>query len=100
MHYKFTILLAGSLLLSLASMSQNQVKQPVSSESSNQPKEEVRSQSSKENSSVRPELPNDFPKFVNTGNPKKDQEDYKIAKQNWIANNPERYKALFQRKEN
>lgn len=38
--------------------------------------------------------PADFPKFINTGNPAKDNEDYKDRKTEWIKNNPEKYKAI------
>ncbi|MFH1319615.1 MAG: hypothetical protein ABII90_03050 [Bacteroidota bacterium] len=40
-------------------------------------------------------LPTDFPKYVNTGNPHDDQQNYSIAKEQWIQNNPEGYKELF-----
>lgn len=35
-----------------------------------------------------------FPEFINTGNPKLDQEKYSKAKKAWIDANPERYNAL------
>lgn len=35
--------------------------------------------------------PSDFPKFVDTGNPTKDNADYKNKKDEWIKNNPEKY---------
>lgn len=41
------------------------------------------------------QIPADFPKYVNTGNKKKDTKNHKAAKQKWIKNNPETYKALF-----
>ncbi|MBI4649162.1 MAG: hypothetical protein HY738_21860 [Bacteroidia bacterium] len=40
------------------------------------------------------QLPDDFPKFINTGNPEKDRENYKFAKEKWIEKNPELYKNL------
>ncbi len=41
------------------------------------------------------ELPPDFPKYIDTGNPELDQYNYKIAKEQWISNNYERYKELL-----
>jgi hypothetical protein len=41
-------------------------------------------------------IPDDFPKFVNTGNALYDQEVYDKAKSEWIRNNPERYKAMLE----
>lgn len=38
--------------------------------------------------------PDDFPQFINTGNPAKDNEDYKKRKDAWIKNNPEKYKTI------
>lgn len=40
------------------------------------------------------ELPADFPRFVNTGNPEFDNAKYQNEKAKWINDNPERYKAL------
>jgi hypothetical protein len=36
-----------------------------------------------------------FPKFINTGNPEKDAEEYRIQKQKWIDENPEEYQKLI-----
>lgn len=38
--------------------------------------------------------PNNFPKFQDTGNPALDKENFAIAKQNWIEENPEAYKTM------
>ena len=43
-------------------------------------------------------LPSDFPKYINTGNKKLDDANYDNAKQEWINNNPQRYKALSSKK--
>jgi len=48
----------------------------------------------KKNNSHRP-LPDDFPKYINTGNPEKDQEDYQQRREQWIKENPELYKSYF-----
>ncbi|MBN4051442.1 hypothetical protein JYU16_01360 [bacterium AH-315-M05] len=39
-----------------------------------------------------------FPVFVNTGNPEADNENYRIAKEEWISNYPEKYKQLQQQR--
>lgn len=39
-------------------------------------------------------VPEDFPKFVNTGNSKLDADTYYYAKQLWIKNNPERFEKI------
>lgn len=39
-------------------------------------------------------LPDDFPKFIDSGNPEADAADYKQRKLEWIENNPERYNEL------
>ena len=36
-------------------------------------------------------LPEDFPKYIDTGNPSFDIQDYINRKQEWINNNPEKY---------
>ena len=41
------------------------------------------------------ELPPDFPKYIDTGNPEFDSNNYKMAKEQWISNNYERYKELL-----
>lgn len=41
------------------------------------------------------ELPADFPKFIDTGNPKSDNYNYQKAKENWILENPEKYKIII-----
>lgn len=38
--------------------------------------------------------PADFPKYVNTGNTKKDDADYAAKKAEWVAKNPEKYKTI------
>lgn len=38
----------------------------------------------------------DFPVFINTGNPEKDAIEYKNKKKQWIENNPEKYKKLLE----
>lgn len=37
---------------------------------------------------------NDFPVFVNTGNPEADRARYDAQKQEWIRNNPEKYRQM------
>ena len=39
-------------------------------------------------------LPQDFPKYINTGNPDADQNRYAEEKQNWIGHNPDLYKKI------
>jgi hypothetical protein len=39
-------------------------------------------------------IPSDFPRYVNTGNVAQDSENYRIAKDEWIRKNPERYKEM------
>ncbi len=39
-------------------------------------------------------VPEDFPRFIDTGNPKKDLDNYYKAKQEWIKNNPERFEKI------
>lgn len=41
------------------------------------------------------ELPADFPKFVDTGNPEVDNANYKAAKDKWISENQELYNAYL-----
>ena len=43
----------------------------------------------------RSEADSTFPKYVDTGNPEKDRDTYKVAKAEWIKNNPEKYKAMM-----
>lgn len=43
--------------------------------------------------------PEDFPKFVDTGNPDKDAARFDEQKRQWIENNPEKYKAMFPERE-
>ncbi|OFY74593.1 MAG: hypothetical protein A2275_10960 [Bacteroidetes bacterium RIFOXYA12_FULL_35_11] len=38
--------------------------------------------------------PADFPQFIDTGNSEYDNKDYKKRKDEWIKNNPEKYKAI------
>lgn len=40
-------------------------------------------------------LPDDFPIYIDTGNPEADQETYKLAKEAWIVENPELYQELM-----
>lgn len=49
----------------------------------------------KDHSHASHELPADFPKFQDTGDPKADQERYQLAKQQWIAAHPEAYQRLI-----
>ncbi len=39
-------------------------------------------------------LPNDFPKFINTGNPELDNQNYTKQKALWINEHPELYKKM------
>lgn len=39
-------------------------------------------------------LPNDFPKYVNTGNPELDNQNYSKQKEKWIMEHPEAYKKM------
>lgn len=39
-------------------------------------------------------IPDDFPRYINTGNPKPDADNYYMAKQLWIKNNPSRFEKL------
>lgn len=39
-------------------------------------------------------IPDDFPRYINTGNEKQDEELYFNAKQEWIKNNPERFEKI------
>ncbi len=39
-------------------------------------------------------VPEDFPRFKDTGNPKADLDRYYQAKQEWIKNNPERFEKI------
>ncbi|MFH1321908.1 MAG: hypothetical protein ABII90_14810 [Bacteroidota bacterium] len=40
-------------------------------------------------------LPPGFPRYVDTGSPEDDQNKYAKAKEQWIHDNPEKYKELF-----
>lgn len=44
-------------------------------------------------------LPKDFPKYINTGDPEKDQQDYWSRREEWIEKNPQLYKSYFTTKE-
>jgi len=39
-------------------------------------------------------VPNDFPRYKDTGNPKADLDRYHKAKQKWIKKNPERFEKI------
>lgn len=39
-------------------------------------------------------IPNDFPRYIETGNPKLDGENYYEAKQAWIKSNPDRFEKI------
>jgi nitrate/TMAO reductase-like tetraheme cytochrome c subunit len=39
-------------------------------------------------------VPEDFPRFIDTGNPKNDLDNYYKAKQEWIKNNPEKFEKI------
>ncbi|MCX7863393.1 MAG: hypothetical protein N2449_10410 [Bacteroidales bacterium] len=39
-------------------------------------------------------VPDDFPRYIDTGNPKEDCARYHEAKQIWIQKNPERYEKI------
>ena len=41
------------------------------------------------------ELPDDFPKYTDTGNPESDRDNYRMAKDQWIADNPGKYQELL-----
>jgi len=45
------------------------------------------------NQSVKP-VNNNVPKYVNTGNSTQDNENYRIAKEKWIKENPEKYASV------
>ncbi|MFH1321818.1 MAG: hypothetical protein ABII90_14355 [Bacteroidota bacterium] len=53
---------------------------------------EIKKQAIIENSG---DLPADFPRYVDTGNPEDDQKKYAKAKEQWIHDNPWRYNELF-----
>ncbi|MFH1319393.1 MAG: hypothetical protein ABII90_01910 [Bacteroidota bacterium] len=40
-------------------------------------------------------LPHNFPRYIDTGNPEEDTRKYAELKEKWIKNNPEIYKELF-----
>ncbi|MFH0893741.1 MAG: hypothetical protein V2A54_04835, partial [Bacteroidota bacterium] len=40
------------------------------------------------------QYPDNFPKYNNSGDPKKYKENYIIAKQKWIEDNPDAYKVM------
>lgn len=48
----------------------------------------------------RLEIINEIPKFVDTGNPEYDNQVFKNSKDEWIKNNPEKYKILHSLNEN
>lgn len=39
-------------------------------------------------------VPDDFPRYQDTGNPKIDESNYHDAKQEWIKNNPARFEKI------
>lgn len=39
-------------------------------------------------------IPEDFPRMINTGNPRKDEDDYYKAQQIWIKNNPKQFEQI------
>ncbi|MBN2683192.1 MAG: hypothetical protein JXR58_11840 [Bacteroidales bacterium] len=39
-------------------------------------------------------IPESFPKYIDTGNPKKDENDYHDAKMKWIRENPEEFEKI------
>lgn len=39
-------------------------------------------------------LPADFPKYIDTGNPTADRENYRKAKDEWVMKNPKRYEEI------
>ncbi|HBS88459.1 MAG: hypothetical protein A2W91_15025 [Bacteroidetes bacterium GWF2_38_335] len=45
-------------------------------------------------------IPEDFPKFVDTGNPESDNATFKTAKDKWIQENPERYDMMHNTQKN
>jgi hypothetical protein len=44
-------------------------------------------------------IKNEVPKFVDTGNPEKDNQEYNKAKEKWINENPEKYDRIIKYKE-
>jgi hypothetical protein len=71
-------------------------KQPVKAKKANTVDAQKKSPEKPGTKSVNAgkDFPADFPKFVNTGNADADNEKYRIAKEEWVAKNPERYEAL------
>ena len=49
---------------------------------------------SENNLNTTQKLPEDFPVFKDTGNKKEDRKIFHEAKQEWIKNNPERFKKI------
>jgi hypothetical protein len=47
-----------------------------------------------ENERTMYSIPDDFPRIINTGNQRKDEDDYYKAQEVWIKNNPERFKKI------
>jgi hypothetical protein len=39
-------------------------------------------------------VPEDFPRYIDTGNPKIDETNYHNAKQEWIRSNPDRFEKI------
>jgi hypothetical protein len=39
-------------------------------------------------------LPSDFPKYINTGNPELDNQNYSKQKEKWVIEHPEAYKKM------
>lgn len=42
----------------------------------------------------RIEIPESFPKYIDTGNPKEDEANYYEAKQKWIKDHPDEYQKI------
>lgn len=61
-------------------------------------KAELNSYSKKKVSCVSKEIPEDYPKYKDTGNPKADEENYAQKKKEWIEKNPEKYKEIVSTK--
>jgi len=59
------------------------------------PIEELQSNQTNDNNiKTSQNIPDDFPKYIDTGNPKIDKDNYYEAKQEWIKNNPERFEKI------
>lgn len=53
-----------------------------------------KSKSVNESEKIQP-LPDDFPKYENTGNPEKDRADYLKRREDWIEKNPDLFNSYF-----